>query len=77
MSRPVSNDDDVWNSLTVIRSKFDVDADGLLNYEEFRALCVELFDTDEVKEHEPKVREIFELFDTDANGTLDEREFHR
>ncbi|XP_014472036.1 PREDICTED: nicotinamidase-like [Dinoponera quadriceps] len=76
MSRPVNNSDG-WNSLAAIRSKFDADADGLLNYDEFRALCVELFGVDEVKGHEPMMREIFNLFDTNADGALDEQELCR
>ncbi|XP_032688661.1 nicotinamidase-like [Odontomachus brunneus] len=76
MSRSTKNHD-VWNSPMAIQSKFDVDADGLLNYEEFRALCAELFGIEEVKRHESKVQEIFKLFDMDADGTLDERELHR
>lgn len=70
-------ENDIWVSPAAILSKFDVDADGTLDYMEFRALCVHLFGTDEVKEHEWRVREIFELFDQNGNGTLNEQDLRR
>ncbi|XP_070156461.1 uncharacterized protein [Polyergus mexicanus] len=70
-------ENDIWVSPAAILSKFDVDADGALDYMEFRALCVHLFGTDEVKEHEWRVREIFELFDLNRKGTLNEQDLRR
>lgn len=68
---------DIWTSPATIISNFDVDGDGTLNYTEFQTLCVHLFGKDEVTEHEWRVREIFELFDVDRNGTLSEQELSR
>ncbi|XP_072753710.1 nicotinamidase [Anoplolepis gracilipes] len=67
----------IWASPATILSTFDVDADGTLNYVEFRQLCLHLFGTDEVKEHEWRVQEIFKLFDTNGVGTLNEQDLHR
>ncbi|GAB1866189.1 nicotinamidase [Camponotus japonicus] len=68
---------DIWASPATIISNFDVDADGTLNYMEFQTLCVHLFGMDEIKEHEWRVREIFELFDVDRDGTLNEQDLCR
>lgn len=68
---------DIWASPAAILSRFDADADGTLDYVEFRALCVQLFGTDEVKEHERRVREIYELFDVNGDGTLNEEDLRR
>ncbi|EZA58574.1 Pyrazinamidase/nicotinamidase [Ooceraea biroi] len=48
-----------------------------LDYKQFEALCAQLFGTDEVGEHEWRVREVFELFDANADGALNEEELHR
>lgn len=60
-----------------ILSRYDVDKDGKLNYEEFRNLCVELFDVDEIEKHANLMSELFKLFDTNTDNMLDERELKR
>lgn len=73
----MSDEQNSWGDATMILSRYDVDADDRLNYEEFRTLCIELFGANEVKENEQRVREIFGLFDANEDGGLDERELHR
>ena len=58
-------------------SRFDIDAKETFNYEKFRTLCVRLFDVDEVEQDEWRVREIFELFDANADGVLNDEELLR
>lgn len=73
MAQPANND----TSIVTILSKLEIDASGSCDYEKFRAFCVELFNTDEIKEHEWRVREIFELFDANADGRLHGQELER
>lgn len=50
---------------------FDIEIEGIFNYEKFRTLCVRLFGADEIDQHEWRAQEIFELFDANADGALD------
>nr|XP_012229939.1 PREDICTED: nicotinamidase-like [Linepithema humile] len=61
-------------SVATILSRLDTSE---FDYKKFRAFCVELFDTNEIKEHEWRVREIFELFDANADGRLHGQELDR
>lgn len=74
MAQPVN--DDLSSPLKVL-SMFGIEAKGTFDYERFRTLCVRLFDADEVEQHERRTREIFELFDANADGALNEQELHR
>lgn len=58
-------------------SRLKVDLDGSLDYEKFQTWCVELFGRQETKEHEWRVREIFDLFDANADGVLRHQELSR
>lgn len=64
--------------MAIVQEKLGVDmTSDSLNLEQFEALCVQLFGTNEVREHERRVREIFGLFDANADGTLNNDELHR
>jgi len=64
--------------LTTILSKVGIDVtDKSLNYEQFEALCVQTFNAAEVEQHQQRVREIFHLFDANADGILLEEELLR
>ncbi|XP_077279665.1 uncharacterized protein LOC143907043 [Temnothorax americanus] len=75
MAQPAN--DDPWSSSVTILSRFGVEVKGTFDYEKFRALCAQLFDADEVEQHEWRAREVFELFDADADGALNDQELHR
>ncbi|XP_018375022.1 PREDICTED: nicotinamidase-like isoform X2 [Trachymyrmex cornetzi] len=69
--------DDAWSFSIKVLSRFDTDAKETFNYEKFRMLCVRLFGVNEVKQDEWRVREVFELFDANADGVLNDQELHR
>ncbi|KAL0111891.1 hypothetical protein PUN28_013239 [Cardiocondyla obscurior] len=75
MARPVNGDPSLFSD--AILSKFDVQTKGIFNYEKFRMFCVQVFGTDEVERHEWRVREIFKLFDANADGILNDQELYR
>ncbi|XP_011050272.1 PREDICTED: nicotinamidase-like [Acromyrmex echinatior] len=56
---------------------FDINAKQPFNYEKFQTLCVRMFSEDEVEQNELRVREIFELFDANADGVLSNKELYR
>jgi len=72
-----SANDDPWSSRITVLSRFDIEIKGTFDYEKFRTLCVRLFGADEVEQHEWRAREVFELFDADADGALNDQELHR
>ncbi|XP_012274538.1 uncharacterized protein LOC105696551 [Orussus abietinus] len=57
--------------------EFDVNRDGALDLQEFRALCEKLFGSEEVEKHEDAVKEIFQIFDTDGDDLLTGEEWTR
>ncbi|KYM95514.1 PREDICTED: nicotinamidase-like [Cyphomyrmex costatus] len=73
MALPVENGDP---SLFLIKVLPGFDVKKTFDYEQFRTLCVRLFSEYEVEQDEWRVREVFELFDADANGVLDNQEIH-
>ncbi|OXA52901.1 nicotinamidase [Folsomia candida] len=57
---------------------FDTDGDGCLNYQEFAVLCRALFRNERDKPYhiEPKsLKEMFDTFDINHDGLIDEKEF--
>ncbi|XP_012528196.1 nicotinamidase isoform X1 [Monomorium pharaonis] len=78
MAQPANNDDPLSSkSKITVLSKFDVDVKGTFDYKKFRTLCVRLFGADEVDQHEWRAREVFELFDANADGALNDQELYR
>lgn len=75
MAQPVN--DDPWSFSVTVLSRFDIEVKEMFDYEKFRTICVRLFGADEVEEHEWRAREVFELFDANADGVLNDSELHR
>ncbi|XP_011868473.1 PREDICTED: nicotinamidase-like [Vollenhovia emeryi] len=72
----LANNDPRSFSVTVL-SRFNIDVKGTFDYDKFRVLCGRLFGADEVGEHEWRAREVFELFDANADGALNDQELYR
>lgn len=70
-------DKESWNSPKRLLAKFDANNDGLIDFEEFKSMCLELFGPEEVGKLEYRVRDIFEIFDVDEDGTLNQEEWER
>ncbi|XP_046747233.1 nicotinamidase-like [Diprion similis] len=70
-------DKKTWDSSDALLAKFDANHDGLIDYDEFRSMCVELFGPDEVERHEYRVRDIFDILDLDEDGYLNREEWER
>ena len=59
-------------------SAFDKDQDGFLSVAEFELICKALFRNDRGKVYaleEDRLKDIFQVFDTDGNGLIDRKEF--
>ncbi|CAK9819015.1 pncA [Anthophora quadrimaculata] len=57
-------------------SKFDSSEEiDNFNYEKFHLACAEIFQPDEIEQERLKLREIFDLFDTNKDGVLTGREW--
>ncbi|XP_017795714.1 PREDICTED: pyrazinamidase/nicotinamidase-like [Habropoda laboriosa] len=57
------------------RFKFDPSKEiSDFNYEKFHSACAEIFQSDEIEQEESKLREIFDLFDSNKDGVLTGRE---
>lgn len=68
---------DDWKSVKTILDKFDNDKDAALDFEEFREMCIALFDREQIENSESVVRDIFYVFDTDGDHHLNEDELNR
>lgn len=66
-----------WEAIGLTLSKLRNGLDGSIDCRKFHTCCDELFGTDETKEHEWRVREIFDLFDANADGILQQEELTR
>ncbi|KAL6267852.1 hypothetical protein P5V15_000924 [Pogonomyrmex californicus] len=75
MAQPTS--DAARPSSAAILSKYGIDVKEALDYGTFQKTCVQIFGADEVEKHEWRVREVFELFDANADDALTEQELHR
>ncbi|KAG7199208.1 hypothetical protein KM043_018079 [Ampulex compressa] len=69
----IINDDSTFcgtdhRSAKHILAKFD--ANPAVNYDDFRALCTEVFGRNEVKENEWRISDMFNTFDVNADGAL-------
>lgn len=72
-----ANGTEVWQSAGQILSKFDKNKDNAIDLVEFKALCFDLFGSDECKQYPEKISEIFKTLDFDADGLLKDDEWNR
>lgn len=70
-------DKETWASPDGLLAKFDANEDGMIDFDEFKTMCVELFGKDEIYPHEYRVRDIFDIFDVDEDGSLNREEWLR
>ncbi|XP_012266017.2 nicotinamidase-like [Athalia rosae] len=70
-------DKELWSEPEGLLEKFDANKDGLIDFDEFRTMCVDLFGNEEVEKHEYRVRDIFDILDSDEDGTLNQEEWER
>ncbi|XP_015587924.1 uncharacterized protein LOC107264311 [Cephus cinctus] len=68
---------EVWEDPEKLLHKFDSNEDAALDFEEFCILCGELFGAEEVEEHEYRIRDIFDILDSNGDGLLNEDEWGR
>ena len=68
---------EIGNSPAEVLKKFDKNEDGGLDFEEFRTLCKKLFGSKEVEEKENIVKHIFNIFDVNGDGLVNDKEWER
>lgn len=70
-----NSNEQTWQSADEVLTRFDRNKDNALDLKEFLELCLELFGTDEIKQHEDKIAGIFCVLDADSDGLLKGREW--
>lgn len=73
----MSIENKIGKTSSEVFDNFDKNKDGSLDFDEFRNLCLQLFDAEEVEENESRIENIFEIFDINRDGLLNGEEWNR